>query len=349
MSDCRVYIVLATHQGEAFLPELLLSIRGQSHRDWTLLVRDDQSSDGTRRILSESAAADQRIVLLDNAGERLGAAANFGRLLLEAQRRAADFVFLADQDDVWHVSKIALQLQKLQAAEARSKAGGPIFTTHFLTGSKEWKEWSAKFGTAVPATPRLLFCDAAVVDAAGRPLHGSFMQQNRLPYLSSNYHLATLLGRCFVLGCTAAVNRALLDFALPLPESIASHDWWLALCAAVAGEIDFLNVPLLDYRRHGANASQPAIWNVIRNRGRWQKRWEIGMDHFTRSLNQARALRDRLRERQPLVGSAAILLDDFCRVIDGPNRWRRVRQLHRLGVPRIGFLRRLIYDLCMLK
>ena len=320
MFDRRTYIVLATHQGEAFLPQLLASIRGQSHQEWILLARDDRSSDGTRRILCEAAAADRRIMLMDDAPARLGAAGNFGSLLLEAQRQGADYVFLADQDDIWHADKVARQVQALQAAEA----GGER------------------------TRPRLVFCDAAVIDATGQTLHGSFLRHDRLPY-QSNRPMATLLGRSYVLGCACAVNRALLDLALPLPEVIASHDWWLALCAAAAGEIECLDVALLDYRRHGANASQSAIWNVFAGAGGLRRRWDVGWNHFLRSLDQARALRDRLRDRQVTGEEAIELLEAFCRILDEPNRWRRLGQLHRLGVPRIGWLRRLIYDVCMLK
>ena len=68
----------------------------------------------------------------------------------------------------------------------------------------------------------------------GGRLHASFLRQNRLPY-GSGRPLKTLLGRSFVLGCACAVNRPLMELALPLPEAVVSHDWWLALCAASAG------------------------------------------------------------------------------------------------------------------
>jgi glycosyltransferase involved in cell wall biosynthesis len=319
MSECRVYIVLATHQGETYLPELLASLRSQSYRDWVLLARDDQSSDGTRRIVQEAAASDSRIVHLDDAPRRLGAAGNFAGLLLEAHRQGAGYVLLADQDDVWHSDKVARQVQALRAAEV----GG---TT---------------------TMPRLVFCDAAVIDDAGQTLDGSFLRYCRLPYQSSR-PMTTLLGRSYVLGCACAVNRPLLDLALPLPNSIASHDWWLALCSAATGEIACLETPLLDYRRHGANASQSAIWDAFGSSGGLRQRWRVGWDHFLRSLDQARALRDRMRERNVGGAEATEILDAFCRTLDEPNRWRRLRQLHRLGVPKIGFLRRTLYDVCML-
>src|SRR5208283_231390 len=132
----------------------------------------------------------------------------------------------------------------------------------------------------------LVYCDAAVVDSARRPMQASFLRQNRLPY-GSGRRLKTLLGRSFVLGCACAVNRPLMKLALPLPAAAASHDWWLALCAASAGQIACLDVPLLEYRRHAANASQAAFWNVFRSSpGGWRRRWEIGWTNFLQSLEQ---------------------------------------------------------------
>ena len=188
-----------------------------------------------------------------------------------------------------------------------------------------------------------------MVDAARRPVHASFLRQNRLPYRSGR-PLKTLLGRSFVLGCACAVNRPLLELALPLPEVAASHDWWLALCAASAGQITCLDVPLLEYRRHAANASQAAFWNVLRGSpGGWRRRWEIGWKSFLRSLEQAKALRDRLHERNVAAGEQGELLDAFCRIVEQPNRWRRLWELHRLGVPAIDWPRRLLFDWCMLR
>ena len=58
------------------------------------------------------------------------------------------------------------------------------------------------------------------------------------------------------------------------------------------------------------------------------------------------------RQHKAIAGldaEAIEMLEAFCRILDEPNRWRRLRQLHRLGVPRIGWLRRTLYDVCMLK
>ena len=174
------------------------------------------------------------MIIAQDDGRRRGAAGNFAWLLEEAKQAGADYVLLADQDDVWHVDKVARQVEALREAEAES-------------------------GETVP---HLVYCDAAVVDAARRPLHPSFLRHNRLPHRSAA-PLKTLLGRSFVLGCACAVNRPLMELALPVPKVAASHDWWLALCAATAGRIACLDAALLEYRRHAANASQAVFWDVL--------------------------------------------------------------------------------------
>ena len=321
MLPARVYILLATYQGEAWLPELLRSIQTQSHSDWTLLVRDDGSRDATRQILHDAAEEDRRIIIAQDDGLRRGMVGNFSWLLQKAWHDGADYVLPADQDDIWQTDKVARLMQALQEAEIG-------------TGRE---------------VPRMVYCDAVVVDATRRPVHASFLRQNRLPY-DSGRPLKTLLGRSFVLGCACAVNRPLMELALPLPETVASHDWWLALCAASAGQITCLDVALMEYRRHAANASQPAFWNTFRGSpGGWWRRWEIGWKNFLRSLEQAKALCDRLHERGVAASEQGELLDAFCRIMEQPGRWQRLRELHRLGVPAIDWPRRLLFDLCIMR
>ena len=293
MCNPRVVILLATYRGAAYLPELLASLREQTYGDWTLLARDDGSDDDTIQILRDAAACDGRIAILESVGERLGPVGNFGLLMQRALDAGAEYVFFADQDDIWHADKVERQLQCMKESEAGRSA------------------------------PRLVFCDAAIVDALRRPVHPSFLRQNRLPY-SSDRPIETLLGRSFVLGCACAVNRPLLEFALPLPETVASHDWWLALCAACVGRIECIDVPLLDYRRHESNASAAAFWSMSSPPSGWRRRWEIGWRSFMRSLDQARALRERLQERKVDASVESQLLSAFCDAMEQPDGWRRL-------------------------
>jgi len=60
------------------------------------------------------------------------------------------------------------------------------------------------------------------------------------------------------------------------------------------------------------------------------------------------ALRGRLHQRNVAAGQEWELLEAFCRIVDQPSRWRRLRELHRLGVPAIDWPRRMLFDLCMI-
>src|SRR5687768_5575071 len=91
-------IVLSSFNGKEWIGAQVASIRAQTAARWKLYIRDDGSTDGTRELLSELAAADPRIELLPDEGRNLGPIASFGRLLQHALDRGERYVFLSDQD-----------------------------------------------------------------------------------------------------------------------------------------------------------------------------------------------------------------------------------------------------------
>lgn len=96
----------------------------------------------------------------------------------------------------------------------------------------------------------LVVTDCAVVDAALNVLVPSFrMARGSGPGLLKN------LMRNGYLGCCMAFKRSLLTKVLPFPAGVPMHDWWIGIAAERTSTVRFLNVPLVLYRRHGANAS----------------------------------------------------------------------------------------------
>lgn len=91
-----VTVLLATYNGARFLPELLDSLRAQTH-PWRLLWRDDGSTDATVALMR--AFGGTRLP----GGERLGVLGGFLALL----RAAEGPVAFCDQDDVWLPEKLA--------------------------------------------------------------------------------------------------------------------------------------------------------------------------------------------------------------------------------------------------
>ena len=102
----RVTVLLATFNGARWLPEQLASILDQQGVDVRVIVSDDGSTDGTRDFLDQQAAQDDRLTLLDNPTPSGGSAANFYRLVTEADIPADGYVAFADQDDIWMQGKL---------------------------------------------------------------------------------------------------------------------------------------------------------------------------------------------------------------------------------------------------
>ncbi|HEK9823298.1 TPA: glycosyltransferase, partial [Streptococcus equi subsp. equi] len=57
----KINILMSTYNGARFLAEQIQSIQRQTVQDWTLLVRDDGSTDKTLAIIQAFAKKDPRI------------------------------------------------------------------------------------------------------------------------------------------------------------------------------------------------------------------------------------------------------------------------------------------------
>ena len=116
-----------------------------------------------------------------------------------------------------------------------------------------WKPDKVAVTLAALADHDCVVSDAAVVDAERRVLAPSFMEQRG----SRPGQLANLIRNRY-LGCCMAFNRKILDAALPFPKDIPMHDIWIGAVAERFGKPVFLHRVLMEYRRHGDNASPTA-------------------------------------------------------------------------------------------
>ncbi len=100
---------MSTYNGEQYLKEQLNSIYQQKGVNFSLLVRDDGSSDGTKKIL-EYEASQRRLEWYE--GDNLGPARSFMDLLQQAPSDS-DFYAFSDQDDVWIDDKLSVAVQAI--------------------------------------------------------------------------------------------------------------------------------------------------------------------------------------------------------------------------------------------
>jgi glycosyltransferase involved in cell wall biosynthesis len=103
-----VSVCMATYNGEKFLRRQLDTILEQLEPEDELVISDDSSTDGTLQIIK--SYADERIRFFGNNHFR-SPVYNLEFALKQAQ---GDFIFLADQDDVWLPGRIHKVEEKLQ-------------------------------------------------------------------------------------------------------------------------------------------------------------------------------------------------------------------------------------------
>lgn len=111
----------------------------------------------------------------------------------------------------------------------------------------------------------LVLHDARVTDGELKTVEESFFAVHS----SRSGFVPNLIRNSFV-GCCMAFKRELLDIALPFPEKLPMHDWWLALLAMKHGmKVTLLPEPLICWRRHGDNVtggknpfSRQLVWRV---------------------------------------------------------------------------------------
>jgi rhamnosyltransferase len=279
----EVIVVLSAYNGAPYIARQIESIRGQSFRDWRLLVRDDASSDNTVEIVGGLCATDARMSLIEDSTSNIGPWASFGRLLSQAYDEGAEYVFVSDQDDVWIEDKMKQQLSLLRAATSKR--------------------------------PFLVHSDLVLVDEHLRRLHASFSEFQGTTYDTAD-PLGTLLIHNAVVGCTIAMNRPLLELALPLPAGVM-HDWWLAACAAAGGRIQRTAHPTVLYRQHPANVVGVEHRHLfLRDLARHPVSYTTKtFRSFDTGVVQARQLRDRLRSRG-IDPAVVTRVDQYCQAFE---------------------------------
>ncbi len=296
-----VTVLLATHNGERWLAELLESLLAQDYAELHIVVRDDASHDATPTVLATfRERARERITLLDNTRQTPeGSNANFKALIDHALtwRRESHFLF-CDQDDIWQPDKVSVLLARMPADTSR---------------------------------PALAYSDMRVVDERGALIAGSFMEHQ---HLSPESGLSRLLVQNHVSGCASLVNRAALELAWPLPAATLVHDWWLALACAAGGHLEYCDRPLLDYRQHDDNAIGARGFN---RRYLWHRARGDRGTRLAQLYAQAQALKTRLQQRGLASPDA---LESFVATRE-LGRWRRLRALCAAGHTRSGLVRNL--------
>ena len=271
----KTVILLATYNGETFLPAQLSSLSAQSFSDFSVLFQDDGSSDRTPEILSAWAKKDPRFRPGAEQGKHLGAKGNFMSLLRQAD---AGRILFCDQDDLWEPDK----LEALLAAAAANGADSDL--------------------------PLLVHSDAGVIDSDGRLLFPSFFRLQG--WDPEAVHLNQLLVQNNATGCMMLLNRPLADLVVRFgdPEKMFMHDWFIALTAAAFGRIVFLSRPLVRYRQHGGNVIGASHASLASRALKALREGDRARERIALTYNHAQSFLDAFGEALP-EASARVVRD----------------------------------------
>ncbi|MGL5964771.1 MAG: glycosyltransferase family 2 protein [Cetobacterium sp.] len=216
MNENIVEILMSTYNGEDFIKEQIESIINQTYTNWELLIRDDGSTDNTKKILKKyTKDYPYKIKILEDKKGNLKSKDSFLELLKNSKR---NYIMFCDQDDKWYEDKVQKSLKKIIEVEKG---------------------------------PTLVHTDLEIVDKNLRTLHPSFWNYQKLNPQKKRYEELILKNN--VTGCTIIINRELADLCMGEFKSGIMHDWIIAIIASLKGEIYFLNETTIKYRQHGKN------------------------------------------------------------------------------------------------
>lgn len=212
----KVQILMSTYNGDKYLREQLDSIIKQNYSNFSILIRDDGSTDNTLSILEEYKNKYGNIISYYQ-GENIGVIKSFFDLMKNADNEASYYA-LSDQDDFWKINKIKRAVSEIQNIEI------------------------------IRDIPILYCSRTTLVDKDLNKLPISIRRTKVKPSFGN----ALVENICT--GCTAVINKKLLNIVINhTPNFTVMHDWWLYLTASYFGKVIFDEKSFILYRQHDNN------------------------------------------------------------------------------------------------
>jgi len=251
MASELVSIALCTYNGAAYLKEQLDTLVNQSYPNCEIVVVDDCSKDNTVKILQEYAGKYPHISVHSNT-ENLGYTRNFEKAMRLCK---GEYIALCDQDDIWDLKKIEIQLSGIkdsaliyhdsefihQDGTAMNKKMSDIMNLYKGDRPEVFLFFNCVSGHAILMKRELL--DIAL------PLKEGFFHDAWLAYVATNVGKIDFIPQCLVQyrqhdnSETNILNlsREKDNYKMSAIESFERTERWLAYCA----EFKFNKDPLL--------------------------------------------------------------------------------------------------------
>lgn len=209
-----------------WLEEELESINSQTYKDFCVLAWNDCPTDVYDYDELFKRHLSDIPFRIFKGDKNMGSNGAFEKLTAISD---TPYIAYCDQDDIWCDDKLAVLLNTIKQENAT-----------------------------------LVYSDMIVIDE-----HSHVISQNiagvrpRQKFYTGKNALSHLLAKNFVTGCTMMMKTDIAKAALPFPEFVF-HDWWLAVNAALKGNIAMALKPLMKYRIYGGN--QSAVLKGVRDK-----------------------------------------------------------------------------------
>ena len=289
-------ILLSTYNGDEYLEQQLDSLYNQTYNNFSILARDDSSTDNSLNILKV-----HNIEVMPTS-KNLGPKGSFSALLEYSLKSDSNYFMFCDQDDIWEEDKIEKTLKKMQ-------------------------DFESKFGDI----PLLVHTDLEVVDENLQTIDKSFWHFEHINPNLNEFN--RLLMQNTITGCTTMINRKLAELAMPIPDTVIMHDWWLGLVASKFGKIDYVDEAMIKYRQHTQNSIGARGFSI---------NYVINKIFMSMNLmphqKQAKAFLEVYRES--LDDETIEMLEEFSN-LESKSFWQKRKTILKYKILKQGFVRNL--------
>lgn len=212
MSEIRASVAMAVYNGERYIKEQIDSVLERMGPKDELVISYDRSTDSTRQIIDGYAAGDTRVKVVEHE-KPSGAQANFTNAVMHCR---GEYIFLADQDDIWIGDKIERVVQKFEQSGAD-----------------------------------LVVHDGYMADGELNPLPKTIFER----FGTYDSPVRNII-KCTYWGCCMAFRSHVREYVCPFPtENKVGHDLWLGVLVGFHGKIARLDECLMMHRLHDSNVS----------------------------------------------------------------------------------------------
>lgn len=219
----RKSVAMTTYNGEKYIKEQLMSILTQTVPANEIIICDDCSKDNTVNIIEKIVKENTTMteIKLYRNKSNLGYIKNFYQAISLTK---GDYIFLSDQDDIWHLDKIEKMSTIMQQMNC----------------------------TALCTNFNLVNSEGVLINDKGQFKLNPFI--NKVKELLTPIKFSNLIFGNISQGCTYCFSKQVKDAYLQINSNQLIHDHQIMFIASLLGDVYFLNENLIDYRLHNKNA-----------------------------------------------------------------------------------------------